>query len=207
MARPSSRPEEGIRAHPPTVRVVPSLPRAARPVLCALLGIGLLAGCNDSDTELDAQPDTETGSGSDDDAVAAAEQALQDQGFSPEGAECMVDSMLSSGISPQDLQAIDAASPDQELMDAAADAGVECASEIAGDIPPGLVDLEDPVVREQFVRTFAESTGLSVEASDCVAQYLIDNDVDYDALIAAAGGAEPDPETAEQVNAAIESCA
>lgn len=195
------------------MRDVLCIPRAIRIVSVALFGLALLAGCGDSDTELEAEPPTEEpepstpDEGVDDEAVADAEQALQDQGFSPEGAACMVDSMLSSGISAEELQDIDAAAPGQALMDAAADAGVDCAAEIAGDIPPGLIDLEDPIVREQFVRTFAESTGLSPEVSDCVAQYLIDNDVDYDALIAAAGGDEPDPETAAQVNAAIETCA
>lgn len=75
------------------------------------------------------------------------------------------------------------------------------------DVPDGAIDLEDPAFREQFVAAFSQATGLSVDQADCVAQYFVDNDVDYDALIAAAGGAEPDAETARQVSEAVEVCA
>ena len=185
------------------------MPRSAplrRVLVGVALGATVLAGCGDSDED----PEAATTSAPADTtaaAVADAEAKLRAQGFSAEGASCMVDSLLSSGIDPEDLEDVDSADADQEILDAAGQAGMECASEIADDIPPGAIDLEDPVVREQFVRTFAQTTGLSTEAAECVAQYFLDNDVDYVALVAAAGGAEPDPETAAKVNAAIESCA
>lgn len=191
-----------------------SITKSLAAVVCAFL---LLAGCNESDSSIDdASSDDDTASTTepDDDegdreaeAIAEAEEAMQAQGFSPEGASCMVDSLVSNGVSLEDLDQIDSMNPDQEFMDAAAQAGAACASEIAGDIPEGAVDLEDPTVRQQFVRTFSQTTGLTLEQADCVAQYFIDNGVDYDDLIAAAGGAEPDPETAQQVNGAMEACA
>jgi hypothetical protein len=197
-----------------------SIVRSLAAVACTFV---LLAGCSESDSGLDADAaadetssTTDAGDGDNEadgrdeaeqEALAEAEAAMQAQGFSAAGARCMVESMVSSGVSMQDLEQINEATPEQEFMDAAARAGAACASEIAGDIPEGAIDLANPVIREQFVRTFSQTTGLTIEQADCVAQYFIDNGVDYDALIAAAGGAEPDPETARQVTDAMESCA
>lgn len=190
-----------------------SIVRSLAAVACTF---ALLAGCSESDSELDSDAasddttSTTAADGGDDaeqEAIAEAEAAMQAQGFSAAGARCMVESMVSSGVALEDLDQIDAASPDQDFMDAAARAGAACAAEIADDIPEGAIDLENPVIREQFVRTFSQTTGLTLEQADCVAQYFIDNGVDYDALIAAAGGTEPDAETARQVSEAMESCA
>lgn len=185
-----------------------------RPSIVLAGVLALLAGCGGPGEDTDAAraaddtATTEAEAGTeapDDAAIEDAVASLQRQGFGEAAARCVVDSVVAGGVPIEDLRHVDDASPPPEIMDAFGDAGMQCAAEIADQIPEGLPGLENPAVREQFVRTFAASSGVSTEVADCAAQYFIDNAVDYDDLIALAGG-EQDPEIIAHVREAVESC-
>jgi hypothetical protein len=135
--------------------------------------------------------------------VAAAVGVLEDQGLSNELAQCAVDALIDQGIAPSELSGI--AFPDEDLMDALALAGAECAEFIDG-LPAGAIDLDDPAVRNGFITSFAASSGLSEEVAECVLDFLIDSGVDAETFISGSTGGALDPELQAVVQEGVTAC-
>lgn len=181
-------------------------------LVLVLLAAGslVLASCSESDdvgvpTEEEDDSSGDDSSGDDDsDAVDDAVQLLEDQGLSPELAECAVDALIDQGIDPSELDGI--AFPDEEMSTALALAGGEC-TEFADGLPSGALDLDDPAVRNGFITSFSASSGLSEDVAECVLDFLIDAGIDGERIIGGMSGGALDAELQQVVEDGVGACA
>lgn len=186
----------------------------------ALLVAGclVLASCSESDELGDAIADEDVDTGDDasegdseddgseegdEDDAAAAVAMLESQGLSNELAECAVDALVDQGIAPSELDGI--GFPDAEMSEALALAGAQCTEFIDG-LPAGALDLEDPAVRNGFITSFADASGLSEEVAGCVLDFLVERGVDAERIIDGSTGGGVDAELGQVIQEGVETC-
>lgn len=175
---------------------------------CLVAGLSL-AACAESDVELDGagSETTTTTSPPVDDERQGAIDLLASQGISAEGATCVVDTLIDDGISVDDLYQLGGVVVDPEIQEAFALASATCLdAEDVADLPDEAFDLSNPIVRQQFVDSFAATSGLSREVSECVVDELIAIGFDARDAFGSATG-DLDDATLRQVTEAVETCA
>lgn len=183
-------------------------------LLFALLLFGACSSTSSDDVRAAAGDDTdetaeEDAESSDGDAEGddTVKDYLVEAGFSEDGADCIIESLEDQDVDVDSLSEDDVSSGFGDLADAFGQAGADCVDEVSGDLenlPEEAFDLSNPVVYDQFVKQFSAGSGLSEEVSQCVADYLVDNDVDVSSFLS--NPTNPDGEAAAAVQTAVQDC-
>ena len=135
----------------------------------------------------------------------SAVKQLTDEGFSQEAAECVVDEVDASGLSPSEFTAGGSSPKSQKAME---DALRKCAS--AEDLGNLLQDvsLDDQAVREQFVSGLVRGAGGTIDRAEaeCITDYIVEQNVSIADMSKAGLEGDLPPEMQDLINAAVDAC-